>query len=132
MNRQKKIVLIISIAIVVIIALTALQICHQHSTWLPHGSVTIHNQGQSETLIGVEARAISSIFTLHFYRYGIGGCPYSDGVSIIIGDREFFLATDGCASAKDSKNGNCMEFNQKDWKLIQKIFADHFGKTLIN
>jgi hypothetical protein len=132
MKTKKKIVLIVSIAIVIIIALAALQICHQHSTWLPQGSITIHNQGESVTLIGTEARTIRALFTLHFYRYGIGGCPYSDGVSITIGDREFFLAADGCPTAKDSINGNCIEFNQVDWKQIQKIFNDHYGKTLIN
>ena len=128
---KKKVILIVSIVLVVLLALSALQICHQHSTWLPQGVITIHNQGESFTLIGSEDRAIRSLFTLRFYRYGIGGCPYTDGVSITIGDREFFLATDGCASAKDSRNGNCMEFNQVDWKQIQKIFFDHFGKTLI-
>jgi hypothetical protein len=129
---KKKVTIIICIAIVVILALAALQICHQHSTWLPQGVVTIHNQGQSVTLTDAEARTIRSILTLHFYRYGIGGCPYNDGVSITIGDREFFLATDGCPTAKDSLNGNCMEFNRADWKQIQKIFSDHFGNTLIH
>ena len=129
---KKKVILIASIVLVVILALSTLQICHQHSTWLPQGVVTIHSQGEAVTLTDAEARTIQTLFTLRFYRYGIGGCPYNDGVSITIGDQEFFLATDGCPSAKDSRNGNCMEFDQVEWKLIQKIFSDHFGKTLIN
>ena len=129
---KKKVIGVISIAIVVILALSALQICHQHSTWLPQGVVTIHNQDQSVTLSEAEAKAVRAIFTLHFYRYGIGGCPYGDGVSITIGDREFFLATDGCPTAKDSKNGNCMEFDRVQWHQIQKIFSEHFGETLID
>ena len=129
---KKKVVLIVSIALAVILALSALQICHQHSTRLPQGVVTIHNQGQSVTLTDVEARTIRTMFTLRFYRYDIGGCPYNEGVSVTIGDREFFLATDGCPTAKDSLNGNCMEFDQVEWKQIQKIFSDHFGDTLIH
>ena len=129
---KKKVILIASIALVVILALSALQICHQHSTWLPQGLVTIHNQGQAVTLTDAEARTIHTLLTLRFYRYGIGGCPYNDGVSITIGDQEFFLATDGCPTAKDSRNGNCMEFDRVEWKQLQKIFSDHFGKTLIS
>ena len=129
---KKKVTIIICIAIVVILALAALLIFHQHSTGLPQGVVTIHNQGQSVILTDAETRTIRSLFTLHFYRYGIGGCPYNDGVSITIGDWEFFLATDGCPTAKDSRNGNCMEFDQVEWKQIQKIFSDHFGNTLIH
>lgn len=126
---MKKVLLIVIVAVV---ALAVLLICYQNSTGLLQGSVTIHNQGESVTLSEAEAKVVRSIFTLHFYRYGIGGCPYNDGVSITIGDREFLLATDGCESAKDSKNGNCMEINRVEWKLIQQIFAEHFGKTLID
>ena len=126
---KKKILLIVLIAAVL---LAALLLCYQHSTGLPQGAVTIHNQGESIPLTDAEARTVRSILTLHFYRYGIGGCPYNDGVSITIGGREFFLATDGCPTAKDSRNGNCLEFNQTDWTQLQKIFSDHFGKTMIS
>lgn len=123
---------VILIVIVTAVIISSLLICYQHSTGLPQGSVTIHNQGESATITEAEAQVLRSILTLRFYRYGIGGCPYNEGVSITIDEREFFLATDGCPTAKDSKNGNCMEFNQADWKLIQKIFSDYFGKTLID
>ena len=102
------------------------------STGVPVGKVTLHNQGESISLFGTEALAIRTLFTFRFYNYGIGGCPFKDGVTLTIGDREFALATDGCYSAKDLGNEDCVEFNWMEWKQIKDLFAKYFGKTLLD
>ena len=120
---------IIIAAIVLLIAGVILGI---FSTGLPLGMVILHNQEESVALSGAEAAAVRTLFIFRFYRYGIGGCPFTDGVSITIGNREFALATDGCYSAKDLQNDDCMEFNRLEWKRIKDLFANYFGETLLD
>lgn len=119
------------IIIGILLLLIAGFVLYHFSSGFPLGEVTLLNQGNRITLSGSEAVAVRTLFIFRFYRYGIGGCPFTDGVSLTIGDREFALATDGCYSAKDLQNGDCMEFNRREWKVIKDLFAKYYGKTLL-
>ena len=119
------------IIIGIIFLLIAAVILGIFSTGLPLGMVILHNQEESVALSGAEATAVRTLFIFRFYRYGIGGCPFTDGVSITVGNRAFALATDGCYSAKDLQNDDCMEFNRLEWKRIKDLFAKYFEKTLL-
>lgn len=120
------------IIIGVLLLLVVSFVLFNFSTGFPFGEVTLLNQGDSVTLSGSEAVSVRALFIFRFYRYGIGGCPFKDGVSLTIGNREFALATDGCYSAKDLQNEDCMEFNRMEWKVIKDLYAKYFGKTLLD
>ena len=128
---MKKYVLI-GIVALLIVAVIGGVILVRHSTGIPTGEVTLYSQGDSVTLSGDEALCIRTLLTFRFYRYGIGGCPFKDGVTLTIGDREFALATDGCESAKDLRNENCVEFNRVEWDKIKELYTKYFGNTLLD
>ena len=118
---MKKYILIGLAVLVVIILVISL-----FSTGLPMGKVIITDSTGSVTLSGEEATAFRMFFAFRFYRYGIGGCPFNDGVSISIGNQKFALATDGCQCIKDLTNGPCMELNHEDWQTLMNLIAQAY------
>ena len=118
---MKKYILIglaVLVAIVLVISL--------FSTGLPLGKVIITDSTGSVTLRGQEAMAFRMFFAFRFYRYGIGGCAFNDGVSISIGNRQFALATDGCQCVKDISNGPCVEFSNEDWQELSSLISQAY------
>ena len=124
--------IIIVIAITLAILLLVFVKFAVHSTGHLSGNVQIHNKENVVTLSDAEAAALYKFFPSRFYNYGVGGCPFDGGLSITFGDREFALAYDGCACAKDLKTGHCIEFSRSEWLQVREIFSKYFGKTLLD
>ena len=82
--------------------------------------------GCSRIRISEEEQAVILMDAKH--NSGIGGCPYTEKVSISFGNQVFLLATDGCHTICDMQNEKYYEVSSENWAYIASLFEYHGGR----
>lgn len=132
---MKVVFIIVAICLVLLIPV-GLFVFLESTDFLPPGEVALSYQDSTRNIQVVltpeEASQIRAIFDWKFFNHGVGGCLFDDGICISIGGEKYLIAADGCAIAKDAKSGNCFEFSQDEYAVIQSFFDKYCGKTIIS
>lgn len=81
-----------------------------------------------ETLSTKESAKLRSILMDAKYNAGIGGCAYTEKISVTFGERVYLLAYDGCHTVCDIQNEKHYEVNKEDWAYIVSLFEQYGGR----
>jgi len=120
------------ILIIALILVTAFGILNIFSTGIPVGKAVLTYKGTQVTLTPEESYQMWKIFVFKFYRYGIGGCPYEEDVTISFGNAVYAIATDDCYTAKEWNKEKYFEFNRLEFQQIAALFEKYCGDTSID
>ena len=115
-------------AIVVVITLSAVFAVREFlDIFWGFETVTIHQDGMTQTLPVTEASAVIRILNTKEYTPGQGGCPFDEKLTITVGDTVFALSQDGCHGLMETKNQRYYSLNQSGWDALQRIFLKYDG-----
>jgi hypothetical protein len=125
---QPKIKRLFIVSIVVVITLLSVFAVRKyfHIFW-GFETVTIHQNGMTQTLPVTEASAVIRILNTKEYTPGQGGCPFDENLTITVGDTVFALSQDGCHGLMEIKNQRYYSLNRSGWDALQSIFLKYGG-----
>ena len=125
---QPKIKRLLIVSIVVIITLSCMFAVRKFfNIFWGFETVTIHQNGMTQTLPFTEASAVIRILNTKEYTPGQGGCPFGEKLTITVGDTVFALSQDGCHGLMETKNQHHYTLNQSGWDALQSIFLQYGG-----
>lgn len=81
-----------------------------------------------ESLTVEESAKVREILMEAKHNPGIGGCPYTEEISIAFGEQLFLIAWDGCNTVCDAQNEKYYVVNKEDWAYIVSLFESYGGR----
>lgn len=81
-----------------------------------------------ETLSVEESAKVRSILMNAKHNPGIGGCAYTEKISITFGEQVFLIAYDGCNTICDTQNSKYYIVNEDDWAYISSLIESYGGR----
>ena len=126
MHPKAKRILIAAIVVVITLFSVLAVRKYFHIFW-GFETVTIHQDGMTQTLPVTEASAVIRILNTKEYTPGQGGCPFDEKLTITVGDTVFALSQDDCHGLMEMNSQRHYSLNQSAWEAIHQIFLKYGG-----
>lgn len=80
------------------------------------------------SLTAEESAKVREILMEAKHNPGIGGCYYTEEISIAFEEQLFLIACDGCNTVCDAQNKKYYVVNEEDWAYIVYLFESYGGR----
>jgi hypothetical protein len=80
------------------------------------------------TITAEESAKVREILMGAKHNPGIGGCHYTEEISLTFGEQMFLVACDGCNTICDRQNEKYYVVDMEDWEYIVSLFERYGGR----